>query len=109
MLVWKGQVLRWLMSPLAAVGQTAFSCYIVQSLICTTLFYGCGFGLFAHLQRYQLYFVVAGVWLTLLAASPLWLSRFKFGPLEWIWRSLTYMQLQPMRQRPAALSPSSWV
>jgi uncharacterized protein len=100
MLVWKAGLLRWATSPLAAVGQTAFSCYIIESLICTTVFYGHGFGLFAHLQRYQLYFVVAGVWVTLLIASPLWLSRFRFGPLEWVWRSLTYVRRQPMRHQP---------
>lgn len=97
MLACKSGVARWLTSALAAVGQTAFSCYILQSLICTTIFYGYGLGLFARLERYQLYMIVAAVWLTLLVASPLWLARFRFGPLEWAWRSLTYVHRQPMR------------
>jgi len=97
MLVCKAGVLRWITSPLAAVGQTAFSGYILTSLICTTIFYGYGFGQFGYLQRYQLYLIVLGVWLFLLVASPLWLARFRFGPLEWAWRSLTYVQRQPMR------------
>jgi uncharacterized protein len=99
MLVWKAGILRWLTSALAAVGQMAFSCYILQSLICTTIFYGYGAGLFARLDRSQLLIVVAIVWVTLLIASPLWLRRFRFGPLEWLWRSLTYLQRQPMRLR----------
>jgi uncharacterized protein len=101
MLIWKAVALRPLLSPLAAVGQMAFSCYVAESLICTTLFYGYGFGWFAHLERYELYLVVLAVWAALLIASPLWLSRFAFGPLEWVWRSLTYLQRQPMRLAPA--------
>jgi uncharacterized protein len=99
MLVWKSRSLRPWTWPLAAVGQTAFSCYIVQSILCTTFFYGYGAGMFAHLSRVQLCIVVAIVWLILLVASPLWLARFRFGPLEWAWRSLTYLQRQPMRLR----------
>jgi uncharacterized protein len=99
MLVCQAGVLRVLTSSLAAVGQTAFSCYIATSLMCTTLFYGYGFGLFGRLQRYQLYFVVGAVWVALLIAAPIWLRYFRFGPLEWLWRSLTYVERQPMRRR----------
>jgi uncharacterized protein len=108
MMVWKVGFARWLTSPLAAVGQMAFSCYIAQSLICTTIFYGYGLGLFARLERYQLYMVVAAVWVVLLVVSPLWLARFRFGPLEWAWRSLTYLYRQPMRlPAPARPSPTA--
>jgi uncharacterized protein len=99
MLIWKAGALRWLTSRLAAVGQMAFSCYILQSLICTTIFYGYGFGLFGRLQRYQLYYVVLGVWVVQFIASPIWLRHFRFGPLEWLWRSLTYVEIQPMRRQ----------
>jgi uncharacterized protein len=99
MLVFKAGILRWLTAPLAAVGQTAFSCYIAESLICTTIFYGHGFGLFGQLQRYQLQYVVAAIWIVLLIVAPIWLRRFRFGPLEWLWRSLTYSTAQPMRAR----------
>jgi uncharacterized protein len=109
MLVCKANLLRWLTMPLAAVGQTAFSCYIVQSLVCTTLFYGYGLGWFARLDRVQLSFVVAAVWLVLLVASPLWLARFRFGPLEWLWRSLTYVRRQPMRRYERAAASPTWV
>jgi uncharacterized protein len=107
MLVVKAGVGRWITAPLAAVGQTAFSCYILTSIICTTLFYGYGFAWFGRLERYQLYMVVAAVWVVLLVAAPLWLMRFRFGPLEWLWRSLTYRRRQPMRvQAPPAAAPT---
>ncbi len=106
-------VMLWLRSgalgmaqrALANVGRTAFSNYILQSLICTTLFYGYGVGLFGSLERWQLALVVLGVWAVNLAFSTLWLSRFRYGPLEWLWRSLTYARLQPMRLTPALSRP----
>jgi uncharacterized protein len=99
MLVCKAGLVQWLRTALAAVGQTAFSCYIAESLICTTLFYGYGFGLFARLDRFQQLLVVLAVWVVLLIVSPIWLRWFRFGPLEWLWRSLTYLEWQPMRLR----------
>ncbi len=87
---------RALTSRLAAVGQMAFSNYILTSLICTTIFEGYGFGLYGKLERWQLYLVPPGVWLVQLTLSPIWLRHFRFGPLEWCWRSLTYWRIQPM-------------
>lgn len=89
--------LRPLTGALGAVGRMAFSNYILHTLLCTTLFYGHGFGLFGKLERHQLYYVVAAIWMLQLIVSPLWLRSFRFGPLEWAWRSLTYWQRQPMR------------
>lgn len=100
MLVKQGHV-AWLTDRLAAVGQMAFSNYIATSIICVLIFYGPGFRLMGQLQRYQLYFVVFGVWIFNLAWSRWWLGRYRFGPLEWCWRSLTYWQRQPMRRRAA--------
>jgi uncharacterized protein len=85
---------------LAAVGRMAFSNYIAHSVICSLIFYNPGLALIGQLQRYQLYFIVLGIWAFNLLWSPWWLSRFRFGPLEWCWRSLTYWRRQPMR-RPA--------
>ena len=92
---------RWLTSPLAAVGQTALSNYIATSIICALIFFTPGLGLIGQLQRYQLYFVVAGVWIFNLAWSPWWLRSYFFGPLEWCWRSLTYWRRQPLRRSAA--------
>lgn len=96
LLVVKAGALKWVTRPLAAVGQTALSNYIGTTVICTLIFYGWGFGMFGRLQFYQLFYVVAGIWLLNLVASTTWLKYFRFGPLEWVWRSLTYWKIQPM-------------
>ncbi|MDF2179478.1 DUF418 domain-containing protein [Aliiglaciecola sp. CAU 1673] len=80
--------LCWFQSRLAAVGKTAFSNYILQSLLCTGLFYG--LGLFGHLSRYEQLLVVQAIWLLQLVLAPIWLKHFQYGPLEWLWRGLTY-------------------
>jgi uncharacterized protein len=98
-LVMKAGVLRGVTNALAKVGQMAFSNYILTSLICTTIFEGYGFKLFGKLQRFQLYGVVLAVWIVILVFSPIWLRQFRFGPLEWVWRSLTYWKKQPFRLR----------
>ncbi len=83
---------------LAAVGRMAFTNYIAQSLICTFVFYGFGLGLFGSVERWGQVLIVLGVWALQLIISPLWLARYRFGPLEWLWRSLTYFKRQPMRR-----------
>lgn len=89
--------IKTLQHALAATGQMALSNYLMQTIICTALFYQFGFGLFGAFERYQLYFVVAAIWVAELIWSPLWLRYFRFGPFEWLWRSLTYWQRQPMK------------
>lgn len=105
MMLCKAGALRWLTSRLGAIGQTALSNYILHSVVCTFVFTGYGFGLYGRLHRYQLYYVVAGCWALSLVASPIWLRRYWFGPLEWCWRSLTYWKRQPMRIRRPAAAP----
>jgi len=83
--------------PLAAVGQMALSCYLLQTIICTTIFYGHGLGLYGSIGRVGQTLIVLAVWAALLLFCPFWLKHFRFGPFEWVWRSLTYMKLQPMR------------
>jgi uncharacterized protein len=97
--------LTGLTDRLAAVGQMAFSNYISHSIICSVVFYSPGLALMGQVQRYQLYFVVAGIWTFNLLWSPWWLARYRFGPLEWCWRSLTYWRKQPMRRVAAAALP----
>ena len=81
----------------AAVGRMAFTNYIASTIICTTLFYGYGFGLYGRLSRAELYPIVAAIWVLMLAWSGVWLTRFRYGPLEWLWRSLARGQWQRMR------------
>ena len=92
----KSHILGWLKISLAAVGRMAFTNYILQSLIGIFLFYGFGFGLFGTMDKTEQLWVVGAIWLFQLIASPIWLKYFRFGPLEWVWRSLTYWQCQPM-------------
>jgi uncharacterized protein len=107
MILCKAGALRWLTSRLAAIGQMALSNYILQSVVCAFVFTGYGFGLYGRLERYQLYYVVAGCWAMSLAASPIWLQHYRFGPLEWCWRSLTYWKRQPMRIRRPSGAPTA--
>lgn len=89
--------LRWLSERLRAAGRMALTNYLMQTVICTTLFYGYGFGLFNHLDRMYLALIVAAIWIIQLSYSPLWLRHYRFGPAEWLWRSLTYRRRQPMK------------
>jgi uncharacterized protein len=100
MLVCKSGALSWLTRRLAAVGRMALSNYLAQSVICTVLFDGFGFGLFATIHRTGLAGIVLAIWIAQLIVSPIWLARFNFGPAEWLWRSLTYWRLQPLRRAP---------
>lgn len=99
MLVCKSGWLRSLMDRLAAVGRMALTNYLMQSILCTTFFYGYGFGFYGHLERATLFLVVFTVWILQLVYSPIWLRHFRFGPAEWLWRSLTYWKVQSFRRR----------
>jgi uncharacterized protein len=97
MLVVQSGALSWLTRRLAAVGRTPLSNYLAHSIICTTLFYGYGFGLFGQINRTGLAAIVLAIWVVQLLYSPIWLNYYRFGPAEWLWRSLTYWRIQPMR------------
>jgi uncharacterized protein len=99
MLVCKSGIAPKLVRTLAAVGQMAFTNYLLQTVICTTIFYGHGFGLFGKMERLGQILIVLAVWIVLLVLSPLWLRHFRFGPAEWLWRSVTYMHAPPMRRK----------
>jgi uncharacterized protein len=85
-------------SRLGAVGRMAFTNYLMHSIVCTTIFYGHGFGLYGQVSRVGQAIVVVSVWVFQLVVSPIWLRYFHFGPFEWLWRSLTYGQRQPFRR-----------
>ena len=98
MITVKAGALKSLMVRFSAVGRMAFTNYLMHSVVLTTIFYGYGFGLYGQVPRFwQMAFVAAllgfQLWL-----SPYWLSKYRFGPAEWFWRSFTYWQLQPMRR-----------
>jgi uncharacterized protein len=79
----------------------------MQTVICTTIFYGHGLGLFGKVERTGQFAIVIAVWALELVWSPIWLARFRFGPLEWLWRSLTYWKLEPMRSTTDSISSSA--
>ncbi len=99
-MICKSGWLRWLVHVFAATGRMAFTNYLTQTLIMTFIFVGApGLGLFGTVERIDQAKLVLLVWALQLTWSPLWLSRFRFGPLEWAWRSLTYGRLQPLLRR----------
>jgi uncharacterized protein len=90
MILVKSTSFRKIKNTLAAVGRMAFSNYILMTLLCTSVFYGHGLGLFGNVQRTVQALLVLGIWMVILIISPLWLRSFRYGPLEWLWRRLTY-------------------
>lgn len=98
MLIFRSRIVPWLMKAFANVGQMAFTNYLMQSIICTWYFFGYGFGNYDKLRFHQLYYVVLAVWIFQIIFSAIWLQYFRFGPFEWLWRSLTYWKVQPMRK-----------
>jgi uncharacterized protein len=86
----------------ASVGRMALTNYLLTSLICQFVFVWGPWKLFGRLEYYQLCYVVIGVWAVNLIFSSLWLRAFEFGPMEWVWRCLTYLKAQPIRLRQQA-------
>ena len=90
---------RGALAPLVAVGRLGLTVYLTQTLIFTILFYGYGFG-----QAFKLGPAAVTAWAVVIFAVQVvacqwWLRRFRFGPVEWLWRSLTYLKWQPLRLR----------
>jgi uncharacterized protein len=98
MLLYKSGWFKWLFALMRPVGQMAFTNYLMQSILVGLFFYGIGFGMFGKLQRYEIYYVVAATWVLQIIWSHIWLRYFRFGPLEWAWRCLTYWKRQPFRK-----------
>ncbi|MCK5326606.1 MAG: DUF418 domain-containing protein [Woeseiaceae bacterium] len=90
---------RWrrIVHPLAAVGRMALSIYLLQTLMFSTLFYGYAFGQVGRLGPAGVFFYAIVFFSVQIVIANWWLKRFRFGPAEWLWRSLTYRKRQPMR------------
>jgi uncharacterized protein len=95
MLIYKWSQNSTIVSGFAAVGRMALTNYLVQTIICTFIFYGHGLGYFGSIDRTGQLIIVVIIWVFQLIISPLWLRKFRFGPAEWLWRSLTYWRRQP--------------
>ncbi|WP_179005084.1 DUF418 domain-containing protein [Winogradskyella forsetii] len=98
MLFCKLPVLALLKKALGAVGKMALTNYVMHSVFALFLFTGAGFGLFGEYQRHELLYIVFSIWIFQLIASPIWLHYFQFGPLEWLWRNLSYNKRHPIKK-----------
>jgi uncharacterized protein len=96
--LWGPQATGRLGSRLTAAGRMAFSNYIGTSLVMLVVFQAWGLDLFGALDRPRLYLVVLAAWVLMIAWSKPWLKRFRYGPLEWLWRCLTYGRAVPLRK-----------
>jgi uncharacterized protein len=84
-----------------AVGRAAFTNYLGTSLLASFVFGGWGLGLYGKLSRAEAWLLAPAFWVVMLLWSKPWLDRFRYGPFEWLWRSLARRKLQPMRKSPA--------
>jgi uncharacterized protein len=96
--LWAPRATGRLGQRVSAAGRTAFTNYLGTSVLMIAVFHGWGLGLFGELTRGELYLVMLGGWAAMLAWSKPWLERFRYGPLEWLWRCLTYGRLFPLRR-----------
>jgi len=96
----------FLVDRIAAAGRAAFTNYLGTSILMTTLFYGYGLGYYGSMSRAELWLVVVAMWALMLLWSKPWLDRYRYGPFEWLWRSLARWRLEPMRKAGAAPVPA---
>ena len=106
-LIWivKREAMAGLRRRLAAVGQMALSNYLFHSITASVVFLGWGFGLAGRFDYAAQLLIVVAIWMVQLIISPIWLRSFRYGPAEWLWRTLTYGRAQPMRQEARTLAP----
>jgi uncharacterized protein len=97
-------VWRKLLTPFAAVGRMALTDYLTQSVVCTLLYYNYTTGLYGRVGPALDLIPTVLIYGSQVVFSNWWLARFRFGPMEWLWRGLTYGKLPPMRLEPAQVS-----
>jgi uncharacterized protein len=98
----KAGVFKWLLQRVAAVGQMALSNYLLTSITMQVIYVWGPWHWYGYVEYYKIYYAVTGMWIFNMAFSSIWLRYFEFGPMEWVWRSLTYWKRQPMRIRAVA-------
>ena len=91
------------LAPLGSAGRMGLTCYLTQSIAGTLLYYGYGLGLYDNLGKVAGLLVAVVIFSLQIVVSGWWLRHFRFGPFEWLWRSMTYLRLQPMRRERAAV------
>lgn len=104
------KILGGLWRPIAAAGRSFFSNYFLQTLLCTFIFYGYGFGYFGRLTQLELYFIVAEIWVVQIVLTVLWFRFYHRGPVEWLWCCLINARWLPnkkmMVEKPVTVSSS---
>jgi uncharacterized protein len=98
LVVWAPSASGWLGERVRATGRAAFTNYLGTSIAMMFVFHGWALGLYGELNRPQLYGVMVLAWIAMLAWSKPWLDRYRYGPLEWLWRCLTYRRLFAIRK-----------
>ncbi len=98
MLFCKSPIFVRLKVALSNVGKMALTNYVMHSIFALFLFTGAGFGLFGEFQRHELLYIVFSIWIFQLITSAIWLRYFYFGPLEWLWRNLSYNKRHPIKK-----------
>lgn len=98
MLFCKSPVMKRLKTSLSAVGKMALTNYVMHSVFAMFIFTGVGFGMFGMLERHELIYVVLAIWVFQLVMSPIWLKYYQYGPLEWVWRNLSYQKRHPLKK-----------
>jgi len=107
MLLYKSGWFKWLFALMRPVGQMAFTNYLTHSAVCAFIYYGFAMGKYGYMERYQIYIVVGIIWVCQIIISPIWLKFFRFGPMEWLWRSATYWHWQPLLRAKNIAQPTS--
>ena len=92
MLLIRSDFMSSILERLRAIGKTALSAYLMQTIIATSIFYGFGLGLFGYIDRTGQILIMILIWGLLLFICPLWLKRYQYGPIEWVWRMLTHIR-----------------
>lgn len=99
-MVYRAGVLAWFWRAVGAVGEMPLTNYLLQTVLCTALFYGYGMGFFGDLKPGHLYFIVLEMWIIQTVFSVVWLRMFRLGPAEWLWHSLVRWERQPLQRPP---------
>lgn len=95
----KSTIARSVLTAFAPAGRMAFTNYVSQSIIFCLIFFGYGLGLFGKWGAAQTLLLGTAIFIAQMVLSTWWLSHFQFGPLEWLWRVLTYGKALPIRRR----------
>ena len=93
--IWQSERGKRIVSVLSPVGRMAMTNYLLQTSVCVTIFYGYGLGYFGQLGAAAVTLIAVIIFISQIAISSFWLKFFQFGPMEWIWRQLTYGKRLP--------------